>query len=218
MSIATTTDHSASTTATGEPGPTAPTAPPEELQVVGVATRAVSWLLDWLVINLGAILAGVGAALVLAIFPLSKDLKPAFEAIAGAAYVVWAAAYFVVLWSMTGQTLGARVMQIRLVTANQGRVRPVRAFVRWFGMNLALLFFGAGYIPLLFGRRPLPDWLAKTIVLYAPQLSLAERRRASLRAARADPSRPPAPLAPNSGASSPVSGDGSTAEVQLREP
>ena len=201
-----------------DPESAAPVAPAEDLRVVGVVTRAVSWLVDWGMINLGAILVGVGAALVLAIFPLAKDLKPAFEAIAGAAYLLWAAAYFVVLWSMTGQTLGARFMQIRLVTANRGRVRPARALVRWVGMNLAILTFCAGYIPLLFGRRPLPDWLAKTLVLRAPQLSLAESRRASLRAARARPSLPPARPAPESGPSSPLSGDGHTREAWPREP
>ena len=201
-----------------DPESTAPTALAEDLQVVGAVTRAVSWLLDWTVINLGAIIAGVGVSLVLAIFPLSDELKPAFEAIAGAAYFMWAAAYFVVLWSMTGQTLGARLMRIRLVTADRGPVRPARALVRWVGMNLAILFFCAGYIPLLFGRRPLPDWLAKTLVLNAPQLSLAKRRLASHRAARARASQPPARPAPASGGSSPLSGDRHTGEAQPREP
>ena len=209
MSTATTPRDSESTT---------PTAPAEDLQVVGVVTRAVSWLMDWTVINLGAILAGVGVSLVLAIFPLTKGLKPTFEAIAGAAYFLWAAAYFVVLWSMTGQTLGARLMRIRLVTADREPVRPARALVRWVGMNLGILSFCAGYIPLLFGRRPLPDWLAKTLVLDAPQLSLAESRLASLRAARARASQPRARLAPESGASSSLSGDGHTGEAQPREP
>lgn len=181
----------------GPRGPLAvETAPDQGVRTVGVVTRAVSWLLDWAVINVGAILAGVGAALVLAIFPLSKDLKPAFEAIAGAAYVLWTAAYFVVLWSTTGQTLGARMMQIRLTTAEREQVRPARAVVRWLGMNLAILLFCTGYVPILFGRRPLPDWLAKTLVLDAPQTSLAGARRASLRAARGRAAQAPAGLSP----------------------
>jgi uncharacterized RDD family membrane protein YckC len=149
---------------------------------IGAATRAVSWILDAVVINLVAIITGVGAALVLSIFPLARNLQTPFEAIAGAVYVLWAALYFVVFWSVTGQTPGARVMQIRLVRADRGRVKPARALVRWIGMNLAMLPLFAGYLPTLFGRRPFPDWLAKTLVVEMPQLSLAEARRMTLQA------------------------------------
>jgi uncharacterized RDD family membrane protein YckC len=163
---------------------------PEDGEFVGVVTRAVSWILDAVLINVVAIITGLGAALVLSIFPLAKNLKPAFEVIAGAVYVLWAGAYFVVFWSIAGQTPGARVMQIRLLTGTRGRVKPVRAFIRWVGMNLAMLPLFAGYYPLLFRRRGFPDWLARTEVVEAPQLSLADARRESLLAAR-DASREP---------------------------
>ncbi len=154
----------------------------EDEQFVGVVTRAVAWILDAVLINVVAIMTGVGTALVLSIFPLAKSAQPALQAIAGAVYVVWCAAYFVVFWSMTGQTPGARVMQIRLVAPGRGRVKPARAVVRWVGMNLAMLPLFAGYIPILFGRRGFPDWLARTLVLEASQMSLAESRRAVKRA------------------------------------
>lgn len=157
---------------------------PEEDQFIGVVTRAVSWILDAVVINVVAIITGLGVALILSIFPLATNVQPVLEAVAGAAYVIWAALYFVAFWSITGQTPGARVMQIRLLTAGRGRVKPARAMVRWVGMNLAMIPLFAGYIPLLFRRRGFPDWLARTVVVEAPQLSLAEARRASLRAAR----------------------------------
>jgi uncharacterized RDD family membrane protein YckC len=149
---------------------------------VGLVTRAVSWVMDALLINVAAIMTGLGAALVLSIFPLAKSAKPALQAVAGVAYVLWTAAYFVAFWSTTGQTPGARVMQIRLVTPSGRRVNPARALLRWVGMNLAMLPLFAGYLPIAFGRRGLPDWLARTLVIPAPQLSLAETRRAALRA------------------------------------
>jgi uncharacterized RDD family membrane protein YckC len=163
---------------------------PAEGDFVGVVTRAVSWILDAVLINVAAIMAGLGVALVLSIFPLAQNLQTAFEAVAGFAYVLWAGIYFVAFWSITGQTPGARVMQIRLVAPSRPRVKPARAVIRWVGMNLAMLPLFAGYYPLLFRRRAFPDWLAKTLVLEAPQLSLAERRRQAMRAAREDP-RPP---------------------------
>ena len=192
------------------------TAPEEETAFVGIVTRAISWTLDAVIINFAAILVGIGAALVLSLFPISKDLKPALEAVAGVAYVVWAALYFVVFWSMTGQTPGARVMQIQLVTAKQGRVKPARAVVRWVGMNLAMLPLFAGYIPIMFRRRGFPDWFAKTLVIESQRMSLAAARITSMRPGRGG-SREGAPTAPpEPGSGSPVD-DGRAGELGLRE-
>jgi uncharacterized RDD family membrane protein YckC len=151
---------------------------------IGVATRTVSWLLDAVLINLAAVMVGLGTALVLSLSPVAKSAQPLLQAIAGAAYVIWCAVYFVAFWSTTGQTPGARVMQIRLVTAAGERLKPARALVRWVGMNLAMVPLFAGYIPILYRRRGFPDWLAKTLVLDTPQDSFVEVRRAAIRAKR----------------------------------
>ncbi|HUO74925.1 MAG TPA: RDD family protein [Solirubrobacteraceae bacterium] len=145
-------------------------------------------------------------------------MAPAFEAIAGVVYIVWAGVYFVAFWSITGQTPGARIMQIRLVSAKRGRVKPARALVRWIGMNLAMLPLFAGFLPILWRRRGFPDWLAHTLVLDAPQVSLADARRAANRAAR-DGSRHPTPVvASETASSSSVTADGRAGELSLREP
>jgi len=197
--------------------PTAETGTDEDASTVGVVTRAVSWLLDWAVINLVAIITGLGVALLLSIFPLAKNLQTPFEAIAGGVYIVWCAAYFVAFWSLTGQTLGARTMQIRLVTAKRERVRPARAVVRWVAMNLSMLFFCAGYVPIVFGRRGFPDWLAKTLVLDTPQISFMEARMASHRAERDGARKRSLGLSPEPEAKSPVSADGRDEAVGLPE-
>jgi uncharacterized RDD family membrane protein YckC len=163
-------------------GATVQAAPaPEQGRFVGVVTRATSWVLDAIAINLVAIITGLGAELIFSIFPVSPDFASVLKPIAGVVYIVWAGAYFVVFWSWTGQTLGARTMQIRLVAANGGRVKPARAVVRWIGMNLAMLPLFAGFAPILFGRRGFPDWLAHTDVVEARQLSLAQARKVALR-------------------------------------
>ena len=77
---------------------------------VGLMTRVISWAVDLLLINFAAIMAGLGAQLVASIFPITRDLKPLFLAIAGGAYVLWTAAYFVAFWSTTGQTPGGRAV------------------------------------------------------------------------------------------------------------
>ena len=153
----------------------------QNVPYVGLLTRLLSWVVDAVLINLVAIITGVGAALIASIFPITKNLKPAFVAIAGTVYVLWTAGYFVALWSITGQTLGSRLMQVRLVTASGGKVKPVRALVRWIGMNLAMLPLPWGYVPIPFKRLGFPDWLAHTRVIEAPQLSLATARQERLR-------------------------------------
>jgi uncharacterized RDD family membrane protein YckC len=148
----------------------------DDVRYIGVTVRVVSWVLGALLINLAVIIVGLGTALVLATFPVSKSARPDLQAIAGVAYVVWCAAYFVVFWSTTGQTPGARVMQIRLVTGNGQKVNPAQAIVRWVGMNLAMLPLFAGYLPILFRRRGFPDWLAHTLVLDTPPITPAGKQ------------------------------------------
>ena len=166
----------------------------EHLPYVGLVTRGISWVVDALIINLVAIITGLGVELIASIFPITKNLKPLFLAIAAGVYVVWTAGYFVVFWSISGQTPGSRLMQVRLVTPGGGRVKPVRALVRWIGMNLAMVPLPWGYVPIPFKRLGFPDWLAHTRVIDAPQLSIAEARRETMRKARGS-YRPPSPPA-----------------------
>jgi uncharacterized RDD family membrane protein YckC len=160
------------------------TTPVENRPYVGLVTRGISWAVDALLINFAAIIAGLGAELIASIFPITKNLKPVFLAIAGVAYVVWAATYFVVFWSISGQTPGSRLMQVRLVTPGGGKVKPVRALVRWIGMNVAMLPLPWGYLPIPFKRLGFPDWLAHTRVIEAPALSIADAQRARMRKKR----------------------------------
>ena len=165
----------------------------ENLPDVGLATRVISWAVDILLINLVAIITGLGAQLIASIFPITKNLKPLFLAIATGVYVVWNAAYFVVFWSMSGQTPGARLMQVQLVTPGGGKVKPVRALVRWIGMTVAMVPLPWGYVPIPFKRLGFPDWLAHTRVIEAPQLSIAAARRERMRKTRSTSPLPSPP-------------------------
>ncbi len=172
--------------------------PEENAPHVGLVTRAISWAVDFLFINLAAIITGLGAEMVASIFPITKDLKPLFLAIAGGAYVLWTATYFVVFWTVSGQTPGSRLMQVRLVSRDGGTVKPVRALVRWIGMNVAMVPLPWGFVPIPFERLGFPDWLAHTRVIEVKQLSIAEARRTQSRNPR-DASRqapPPPPPSP----------------------
>ncbi len=137
----------------------------EEGRQIGVVTRSLSWLIDAAVINVVAIGTGLGVQLIMSIFPVSSNLATVLKPVSIAVYGLWTVLYFVGFWTFLGQTLGARVMRIRLETGKRTRVKPVRALVRWIGMNLAMIPLFLGYAPILFGRRGFPDWLARTQVL-----------------------------------------------------
>lgn len=198
-------------------GPPVQTGPEEDGRFVGIVTRATSWVLDAVAINVVAIGTGLGAELFLSIFPVSTGFASVLKPIAGAAYVVWTGAYFVVFWSWTGQTLGARTMQIRLLTSEGERVKPARAVVRWVGMNLAMIPLFAGYVPILFRRRGFPDWLAHTVVIPAPELSPAQALRATRRATRDDRRERAPAISVVSQPSAPTSGNDSGPPPGMRE-
>ena len=119
-------------------------------------------------------------------FHFPKNLHTLWVVLGVSAYVIWSIAYFVVLWSTTGQTPGARVMQIRVVTSRGGTLTPRQALVRAVGVFLATLPLGLGFVPVLFDRRrrAFQDYLARTSVIAAPQLSIARRQQERLRARR----------------------------------
>lgn len=182
----------------------------EPLRYVGLVTRVISFVIDAALINLVALFVAVGAGLILSLFHLSTALEAVIAAIGTVTYILWTLGYFVGFWSTTGQTPGARLMQIRLIPANGDRLKPRRAVVRCAGMFLAALPLFAGYLLILFDgkRRGFQDRLARTLVVEAPQLSLAEAARVRRRAAYESLHQPPpATDASPDGRNSSLSGD-----------
>jgi uncharacterized RDD family membrane protein YckC len=181
------------TVVAGPSEPTAPTpAPP--VRYVGLATRAISFAIDAAVIDLVVIVGGIGAALILSLLHLPGEIKTVLAVIGGVTVILWSIGYFVVFWSTTGQTPGARVMQIRVVTDDGSRLKPRRALLRCAGVVLAALPLFAGFIRILFDprRRGFQDRLARTLVIEAPKTSYIATFRAGKSAAN-DASQPPLP-------------------------
>ena len=75
-------------------------------------------------------------------------------------------------------------------------------------MNLAMLPLFAGFAPILVRRRGFPDWLARTVVIPDPQLSVAQARRATLRSARDDSREVPPVISAESEPGASAAGDG----------
>jgi uncharacterized RDD family membrane protein YckC len=83
-------------------------------------------------------------------------------------YVVLAGAYFTLFWTATGQTPGMRLFHLRVLGADGSSVSIGRAALRVVGLVLATIPLFAGFLPVLFTerRRGLPDYLARTVVVY----------------------------------------------------
>jgi uncharacterized RDD family membrane protein YckC len=160
------------------------TPPDQAVGYVGLATRIVSFTIDAALITAVDIIIGVGAALILSLLHLPHDLRVVLTAIGAAAYIVGSIAYFAIFWATTGQTPGARVMQIRVLTSDGERVKPRWAILRCIGVVLAALPLFAGFALILFDskRRGFQDVLAHTVVVDAPGPSIADVSRAKKRA------------------------------------
>jgi uncharacterized RDD family membrane protein YckC len=135
---------------------------------VGLVTRAVAIGVDLFVIDALAILVGAAVTLIASLFGRHGSLTPLQALIGGFAWLVWGAVYFVVFWSLTGQTPGARLLGIRVSSTIGERIRIRQAFRRFWAMLLAALPLGAGFLPVLYDeqRRGLHDRIAKTVVLW----------------------------------------------------
>ncbi len=133
----------------------------------GIATRAVALAADLLVIHVFILIVGALLGLVAS---LVGELRPEWlvATLVGAAWGLTVTIYFVLFWSVTGQTPGMRAMRLRVATADATPPSFWRAFVRLIGLLLAIVPLFAGFLPVLFDsrRRALPDYLARTVVLY----------------------------------------------------
>jgi hypothetical protein len=76
---------------------------------------------------------------------------------------LFATSYYALCFSMLGASLAARILSL-LLTTEAGRPLKFRhVLVRSLSMPLAFIL--GGYLPVLFGRRALPDVLARTRVV-----------------------------------------------------
>jgi uncharacterized RDD family membrane protein YckC len=133
----------------------------------GLVTRAIGFAIDAAIINLIALVVGVGVGLALSVLSVGHDAKVVLLACGGVVFVIWSIAYFVTFWSTTGQTPGDRLMQIRVCREDGEQLRPRRALLRFGALVLAALPLFAGFLPVLVDdrRRGLHDMLAGTVVI-----------------------------------------------------
>ncbi len=156
---------------------------------IGVVARTLAFTVDAMLIGVSALIVAVAAALIVTVAHLPSGLRDAMAVVGAILFALWAMVYFVAFWTTTGQTPGARLMQFRVVPSNGDSLKPWPAIVRSVGLVLAAIPLFAGYLPIVLGRkrRGLQDYLARTVVVDAPQQSVADVRRLAAQAVRTRP-------------------------------
>ncbi|HUE26023.1 MAG TPA: RDD family protein [Solirubrobacteraceae bacterium] len=160
-----------------QPGHPDGSAPPQEAptRYAGVVTRTIALVADVLLIDAVALAVAGAVALIFAVFAVTGRNHTLTAIIGGAAFVAWLVGYFVTFWTTTGQTPGSRMMRIRVLRTDGGRLRPIQALIRLGAMVLSLPLFW-GYWPILTSprRRGVPDAMAGSVVVVDDDIGQAE--------------------------------------------
>ena len=140
----------------------------EPTERAGAVTRGLALALDALIVNLA--FSGLAAVLALlgSFFGGDGTSVSGFAlAIGSAAWLGLGGLYLVAFWSLAAQTPGMRFLGIRLGVEGRG-LRPRGSLKRLFGIALAAIPFGLGFVGILFDerRRGWQDRLAGVDVLY----------------------------------------------------
>jgi uncharacterized RDD family membrane protein YckC len=174
----------------------------------GLVTRAIALLVDVVVIDVIALITGAVLALIGSLLGIGH-LGIAAALTGGILWFGWTGLYFIVFWIATGQTPGARLLGVRVVSESPRPLGIVRASLRFIVMMLALIPLGAGYLTVLFDdrRRGPHDMIAATAARWASPIDapvLAEFPASAPGRASAPATAPaPAPAAPAGSAGTP---------------
>ena len=155
----------------------APTTPADVLTArpavayAGVVSRAIALAIDAAIVQ-GSLL--VGAALLGLVTSLvgGAHLGHDGQIVAAVLWLLLTGAYFVVGWSLTGQTAGMRAMELAVINRHGGLPPTVaRSIVRVLWLGLCIIPFFAGFLPALVDdrRRGLHDLVAGTVVVHTPK-------------------------------------------------
>lgn len=78
-------------------------------------------------------------------------------------------AYYILLWTFTGQTIGKAIMGIKIVPNQGGKMTLGRSILRYVGYFISAFAFGLGFLWILVDDRRFAwhDRLARTSVVYS---------------------------------------------------
>ena len=126
--------------------PATPSSSEIERRYAGIVSRTVALAIDAVTLTIGFAVASGVFGLILSLFTAVEVSSPG--AVVGAA-VVWSvvvAGYFVLFWTLAGETPGMRLMALRVIDRAGNPPGFGQALVRLVGMILAAISFFVGYL------------------------------------------------------------------------
>jgi len=151
-------------------------APATDKVHVGLFTRAVGAFLDGLLLNLSFLAVSALFGITIGgVIGDNEDPTAAGLVLGGTLWIVSGAVYLTTFWALAGQTIGMRLLSIRLDAAGQRKIGARRAFRRLIGTVLSILSLGIGFAMIAFDphRRSLADRFAGTEVIEADDVGPA---------------------------------------------
>ena len=147
-----------------------------ERPYAGLVSRAVAVAIDAVTLTIGFAIASGVFGLILSLFTAVEVSSPGAVLGAAAIWSLVVAGYFVLFWTLTGETPGMRLMALRVINADGDPLGFGQALLRLIGAILAAIPFFAGYLLILVDdrRRGLHDMIAGTTVIYSPRTPVAD--------------------------------------------
>lgn len=133
----------------------------------GIATRALALAIDALT-TLVLYFSALGIVALISSLVGGVGVHWLVGAPASSGWFLAVCAYFVILWSAAGQTLGMRLLRLRVRGPRGGSPSVGRSIVRFIGLAVSIAVLFLGFVPVLFDRRRrgLADYMARTVVEY----------------------------------------------------
>jgi uncharacterized RDD family membrane protein YckC len=154
-------------------------------QYAGFLSRAVGLILDYVIISAVVVCALLLVNLLFNVFSIdlttcladtSASHLRTLACQGGSLFlilftIILGPLYYTFFWSVTGQTLGQRVMGLRVVKLDSRRPGIGASLVRWIGYQICIFTLGIGFLWVLVDNRRMGwhDKLARTCVIYAWQ-------------------------------------------------
>lgn len=156
-----------------EPTQAEPAAVARQQHRAGFWLRGVAFMIDSTILSIFALLMLVvgllSSGLSTGLGDVVVESAPSFPLIPLwiAGTLTASAAYFTILNSEQGQTIGKSLLGLEVRTANGALLSSSQALFRWLGYGISTVFFGAGFLWIAIhpGKRSWHDLLANTIVI-----------------------------------------------------
>jgi uncharacterized RDD family membrane protein YckC len=141
----------------------------DEKPYAGIVTRTVALLIDAASLTVGFAVASGAVGLILSLFTAVEVSSPGAVVGVAGGWTVVVVGYFVLFWTLAGETPGMRLMHMRVVDEHGAPPGLGRSLLRLVGAVLAAIPLFAGYLLVLVDdrRRGLHDMIARTVVVHA---------------------------------------------------